>query len=325
MNNTLKTILLSAVTAISFTGLADATELKQSIVVDSDLVTIADLFIDAEGLGAKVVLSSPKPGKSKQYSAKDIMQITKRHGLTWDKPDYIKRVNVKRNGTGFDMNDLKPLLLDYVQESVTGDKVSVKIYGRQSEMFIPVTRDLNEIHVNRFEMQQGNKRFMATILIPDGDDSFRRLNVSGMANKLQNMPILSRKILPGDIIQATDIIWKETPVNRIQRNMVQAAHNMVGMTVKRPITAGVLVRQNDVMRPIAVKKGSSVSVNLKAGGLQLTMTGRALEHGGIGDVIRIKNTASNRTFEATIISKGKAVVQMPAATTVASNNNELRS
>ena len=325
MNNTLKTLLLSAITAISFTGLADATELKQSIVVDNDLVTIGDLFIDAEGLEAKIALTSPKPGKSKQYSAKDIMQIAKRHGLTWEKPDYIKRVNVKRNGTGFDMNDLTPLLLDYVQESVSGDKVNVKIYGRQNEMFIPVTRDLSEIHVDRFEMQQGNKRFIATILIPSGDDSFRRLNVSGIASRLQNMPVLSRKFLPGDIIQATDITWKETPVNRIQRSMVQAAHSMIGMTVKRPITDGVLVRQNDVMRPIAVKKGSSVSVNLKAGGLQLTMTGRALEHGGIGDVIRIKNTSSNRTFEATIISQGKAVIQMPSPTTVALNNNELRS
>jgi flagella basal body P-ring formation protein FlgA len=56
----------------------------------------------------------------------------------------------------------------------------------------------------------------------------------------------------------------------------------------------------------AVRRGEPVTLVYQAPGMALTMRTRALEDAGVGDSVRLLNTASNRTIDAVVTGPGAA-------------------
>ncbi|MDR1482564.1 MAG: flagellar basal body P-ring formation chaperone FlgA [Synergistaceae bacterium] len=72
--------------------------------------------------------------------------------------------------------------------------------------------------------------------------------------------------------------------------------------VGRPITAG------DVNRPDLVKPGSSVTLMARVNGLGIEAHGIAMQRGGIGDVIKVKNLSSKKILSGKIIDAGLVLI-----------------
>jgi flagella basal body P-ring formation protein FlgA len=70
------------------------------------------------------------------------------------------------------------------------------------------------------------------------------------------------------------------------------------------------VREGDVRPPTLVTRNATVTIILQTGTLQLSAQGRATEDGARGDTIRIVNTQSNRTIEATVVAPDTVLVQL---------------
>jgi flagella basal body P-ring formation protein FlgA len=60
-----------------------------------------------------------------------------------------------------------------------------------------------------------------------------------------------------------------------------------------------------------------VTVSLKAGGISLTGSGRALEDGSHGETIQIMNLQSKRTLEASVIAPSHVSVELRRQVAVA--------
>ena len=65
-----------------------------------------------------------------------------------------------------------------------------------------------------------------------------------------------------------------------------------------------LVRASDTITPRLVRRGEPVAINLRARGLLIATGGRALTAGGMGDLVRVVATATNRTFDAIVEGSG---------------------
>ena len=75
----------------------------------------------------------------------------------------------------------------------------------------------------------------------------------------------------------------------------------VGMTPRASLGTGQPMRLADLMRPPAVRKGTSVQMLLSGGGLSLAGQALALESGAAGERVRVQNTVSRAVLEATVI------------------------
>lgn len=62
------------------------------------------------------------------------------------------------------------------------------------------------------------------------------------------------------------------------------------------------------MADAAVRRGETVTITYAAPGMSLLMRARALEDGAIGQSVRLLNTSSNRTIDATVTGPGAAQV-----------------
>ena len=56
--------------------------------------------------------------------------------------------------------------------------------------------------------------------------------------------------------------------------------------------------------PVVVAKGATVTMSYRMPTMALTVAGRALEDGAMGETIRVLNIQSNRVIEAAVASAG---------------------
>lgn len=59
----------------------------------------------------------------------------------------------------------------------------------------------------------------------------------------------------------------------------------------------------------AVRRGETVLLSYEAPGMRITASARAMDDGGVGDLVRLVNVSSNRTVNAIVTGPGQASAQ----------------
>ncbi|MDT8758491.1 flagellar basal body P-ring formation chaperone FlgA [Sphingomonas psychrotolerans] len=92
---------------------------------------------------------------------------------------------------------------------------------------------------------------------------------------------------------------------------VLSAEDAAGMEAARNLTAGMTVRRSDLMKPQLVRRGEPVTIRIVAGALVITASGRALNGGGQGEMVRVVTNNTNRTLDGTIDGSGTVRIAAP--------------
>ena len=77
--------------------------------------------------------------------------------------------------------------------------------------------------------------------------------------------------------------------------------------------AGQVIRQADVAKPELIARGETVTIMFQVPGITLTIVGKAVDPGALGDVISVLNVQSKRTVQATVIGPGRVSVNAAGA------------
>ncbi len=123
---------------------------------------------------------------------------------------------------------------------------------------------------------------------------------------------LTRPLNRGDIILESDLESIEIKGGGAHRIYITDNDALIGMSVKRAIRAGVPMRAADITKPIIIAKGDMITMAFEAPGIILTTRGKSLDDGVQGATVRVMNTQTSRTVEATVTAPGYALVSMPA-------------
>jgi len=90
-----------------------------------------------------------------------------------------------------------------------------------------------------------------------------------------------------------------------------SADDASGMEAARNLTAGNIVRRSDLMKPQLVRRGEPVTIRIVSGALVITASGRALNGGGQGEMVRVVTNTTNRTLDGTIEGSGTVRIAAP--------------
>ncbi|MBP7651398.1 MAG: flagellar basal body P-ring formation protein FlgA [Phenylobacterium sp.] len=127
-----------------------------------------------------------------------------------------------------------------------------------------------------------------------------------------NVEVLTyaRSLSAGEMVQPQDVVWAKAAAAPM--DAPRDADAVIGMAAKRPLRAGAAVSVRDVSAPQVIRAGDAVMVVYEAGGVSLSLEGKAMGVAGIGDTVAVQNTASKKIIQATASGPGQAVVG-PAA------------
>lgn len=123
------------------------------------------------------------------------------------------------------------------------------------------------------------------------------------------VPVLRKTLRHGDIITADDIDYVTLRVDQLKRDTLSNPDQLIGRTPRRFVQAGAPITETQIERPRMVSKGAVVTMSYSTPFMTLTTQGRALEHGGLGDQIRVQNLQSNTTVTAVVTDHNAVTVQ----------------
>jgi flagella basal body P-ring formation protein FlgA len=122
-------------------------------------------------------------------------------------------------------------------------------------------------------------------------------------------PVLARAVEKGELLGQADFALAE--LSPAQARGAIGPADAAGKEALRRLAAGAPVRASDLTRPQLVRRGETVTLIVRSGGLAITTQGRALSGGGAGDLVRVVNAATSRTLEATVEKPGQVRIVAP--------------
>ena len=281
--------------------------LRESIIVNSNVVRLGDLFTSAGEKADAAVAYAPEPGKRGIYDARWLYRVARAYGLDWRPMGARVQAVVERESQVIGRQEIEDHILAALLDKGVGEGMQVVLGNRL--MRIHVAGDSNAmVAVEDVVFDSRTGRFTAILLAPTEGPSAKRYRVTGRLFKIAEVPVLVRGMLPGEIITAADIQWIKIRTARLGVNTILNANSLIGKAPRRGLRAGLPVRVTDVRRPILVPRGGLVTMILRKPSLMLTAQGKALENGSNGDTIRVNNTQSNKVVEAVVIGVGKVSV-----------------
>lgn len=284
-------------------------ELKPQTVVDDTVVTLDDIFTDLQTSQDLVIANAPDPGQKIQISARHILKVTRAHNVRWRNSAGVKNVIVARMSEVITYTELKPQLTAELKNLYQSDQnMDIRFYNRGGKINMPTGYDVQDLTIKNISLDRNSDKFSALIGAPTGQGSEALHTVNGRTIRTTSIPTLARTIRSGDIIQASDIAWTSIPEGQVSRNMIRNTDKLIGMTPRTQIKQGSPVRLSEVNRPILVERGSLVKINFNTDKISLSTLGKAVEKGGMGDVIQVKNNASQKIVSA--IVQGPNLVQV---------------
>lgn len=210
----------------------------------------------------------------------------------------------------YGMPHVEALLTDALSRHITVGRLKVELDSRAVELRAPQGSASPTVENLYYSPVQG--RFAAEIVVAGADARpVARVPVSGRAFGMVQVPVLSRRIAPGDLIGSGDVDWQEVRADQTGSDIAATDAQLIGQTPRRGVPVNQPVRLRDLQSPRLIDKGALVTITLSTPTITLSAQGKALQEGGKGDVIRVVNTQSNRIVEATVAGPNLVAVAKP--------------
>lgn len=125
------------------------------------------------------------------------------------------------------------------------------------------------------------------------------------ASELNALPVPTITIYPGDVIKDGWLVDRDTAVTSPARgNFVASRDVVVGKIARRTLLPGAPIPLNAVSDPKIVSNGAKVRIVFEEGGLTIVTYGAALQDGGVGELISVRNLETGITISGIVQSDG---------------------
>ena len=131
----------------------------------------------------------------------------------------------------------------------------------------------------------------------------------GRVTSAMTIPVLTQPLNRSELINHGDVTLKSLQIEGGLRGVIIDRDHLVGKVAVRNLMAGQPLRQSDVKAPKLISRGQSVTITSKAGGLTVTMKGRALGNARAGDRVWVQNQSSNKRVEGEVTPEGDVLIR----------------
>lgn len=109
----------------------------------------------------------------------------------------------------------------------------------------------------------------------------------------------------GQIIEPAHLKRERINISRAQRGFMVSESEVVGLSARRRLRADQALNPSMLSEAAPVRRGQPVRIIARQQGIQASTQGEALADGAIGDIIRVRNTTSDKVIQAQVIGSGE--------------------
>lgn len=153
---------------------------------------------------------------------------------------------------------------------------------------------------------QGRRTGSGTVEVacPDG----WRLFVPVRERRSQQVLVLARGVAAGETISADMFMVEERDAGRIAGAALTDPSQALGRAARRTLMSGSVLSVGDLVAARLVRRGDTISLVSRTGGVEVRMTGRALADGGEHERVSVENLSSRRVVQGVVSAQGDVIV-----------------
>lgn len=277
-------------------------------------ITVGDIFIDSGAAARGQLGPAPAPGKTVVLNSRQLAAIARAYGLAW-KPNSRGQVLVISSAMRFveKQEVTKTIARELVHLDVPGE-IRVTMTGRASFPRILVAIDAPGPQLTQLEFDRPTGRLRAAFTITGQNKEF---HFQGRLETTVEIPVVTRTMRPGETVSDADVNWQKIQLSGLPADLILQSADLSGMSVRRSLRAGKPIRERDLRKPILVRKGRQVVMQIVLPGMKLSSGGRALNDAAKGESVQIMNTRSKRIIEGIVTGPNKVIIPMRRQVAVA--------
>ncbi|HGY3718935.1 TPA: flagellar basal body P-ring formation chaperone FlgA [Citrobacter gillenii] len=117
--------------------------------------------------------------------------------------------------------------------------------------------------------------------------------------------VMPKSLIARDtVITADDLQLKKFNISGQREGLMMSMEEAIGLTSKRALQPGKPLTRSELVQPVLVKRDQPVVIVSHMAGITASMPGTALKNGRKGDVIKIRNTSSQRIISGVVEETG---------------------
>lgn len=136
-----------------------------------------------------------------------------------------------------------------------------------------------------------------------------KVKLSGWVDVFESVVCARRNLKKGEIVEEGDLYIARKNIARLSAKVVTDITNVAGLMVKHSIKKDTCIKEWMVEKPLVVKKGDLITILAESGSLRVTVPGRVLAKGHIGDLIRVQNSMSKKVIYAKVVDASTVSVR----------------
>jgi flagella basal body P-ring formation protein FlgA len=250
------------------------------------------------------VARSPKAGESGVVEGALVLEKIKDNGIRLDSilyslPRQIKITRAYREVTN---DELEKALLNFLGRQ---DKhIDLKQIVREKPVRIPT----DSFGVEVVALRATNPgQFGVDYRSVSGSDEVR-FQMRALGDEWRLMPVAARPLRKGSLITAADVQLRKVNAGAVLADSVRELGDVLGKSAQRDVGQGEMFNTAAIVVPPVITAGSRVSMVFRAGRLEASAMGLALESGSVGQEIKVRNEASGKVITARVVEKGRVEV-----------------
>jgi flagellar basal body P-ring formation protein FlgA len=306
--------MLTAAACLVLFGLTIANAAAQARLrpiaqVEGDAVTLGDLIDGAGDKAAMPVFGAPQPGQSGMISTSRVAAAARDHGVLGLETSGLSSVVVRRLGRSIGPEEISKAIQQALisQQQLSAD-TEIELSAGQMEIVVEIAAR-EPVVVRSLSYNGASGRFEASFAVPGSRAlELTPAKVVGNVMDIVRVPVLARAVLKGDVVSAADVLLERRRRSELGADVMTDMAKIAGTAARRGLGKGSLIREADVQRPELIEKNAGIMMTFEQPGLQLSMRGKALQAGSMGDTIQVMNVNSKRTVEAVVTGANRAAV-----------------
>lgn len=213
--------------------------------------------------------------------------------------------------SAFTGKDAAATVATALSKAGVGDDLRVSVQELREEDVLQTAQTPLAANAEDLEIDRAHSQWKATLMLTEGGRSLAPIKLSGHYDEMAAVPVLKRRVQSGEVISQDDIDWDKQPQSHLRKGTITDAAQIVGKSPKRVISQGRPIRLDEIASPAVINKGAQVTLMFRSRNLEIKTFGEALDSGAVGDVVRVRNTASKAVVQGTVESADRIRVSSP--------------
>lgn len=286
---------------------AAAATIRPETIITGDYIRLGDVF-DGVKNADYVLGPAPQPGKDMILNARTLYKIAAALDVDWQPASPTEQVILRREAVTIPQAELTRALENALRESGVKESFSVEYSSALTDITLPADSEAT-VEISALKFDPHSDLFRATLAAPSVKNPVKRMDVTGRIERLVSVPVLKNSLKNGDVIGAMDIDYIDMPRHRIAVDTVLDEKDLVNLTPRRLVASGRAVQRNELEQPRMVDRGDAITLVFANGPMTLTIKGKSLQAGAMGDMIRVSNLESNKMLQGIVTAHREVTIR----------------